>query len=100
MRELRNAIERAMVLEESSVLQVSSFDLNLASRLSPPTNPQSTTDLQSLNPPLEEVEKTMLKHALEETNGNQTQAARKLGITRDTPRYRMKKFRIRDPGRG
>ena len=52
------------------------------------------SNLQALNMPLEEVEKTMLKRALEQTGGNQTQAARKLGITRDTLRYRMKKFRI------
>ena len=38
----------------------------------------------------------MLKGALEETRGNQTQAARKLGITRDTLRYRMKKFGINE----
>ena len=99
VRELRNAIERAMVLEESAVLQTSSFDLDLADRLSPQVSPQSTSDLQDLNLPLEEVEKKMLKRALEETNGNQTQAARKLGITRDTLRYRMKKFRINDPGK-
>ena len=94
VRELRNAIERAMVLEESSVLQASNFDLSLEDRFSSPTNHQGASDLPALNMPLEEVEKRMLKRALQETGGNQTQAARKLGITRDTLRYRMKKFRI------
>ena len=94
VRELRNAIERAMVLEESSVLQASTFDLSREGRLSSPTRHKTASDLQVSNMPLEEVEKTMLRRALEETGGNQTQAARKLGITRDTLRYRMKKFRI------
>ena len=45
--------------------------------------------------PLEEVEKTLLVRALEQSGGNQTQAARKLGITRDTLRYRMKKHNLK-----
>jgi DNA-binding protein Fis len=41
---------------------------------------------------LEDVEKSMLRHALDQTNGNQSEAARRLGISRDTLRYRIKKF--------
>ena len=37
----------------------------------------------------------MLVRALEDTRGNQTRAARKLGISRDTLRYRMKKFHLK-----
>ena len=37
-------------------------------------------------------EKAMIEDALREAGGNQTKAARKLGITRDTLRYRMKKL--------
>ena len=37
----------------------------------------------------------LLVRALEKTNGNQTQAARLLRITRDTLRYKMKKFNLR-----
>ncbi len=44
---------------------------------------------------LEQAERTMLRQALEQCAGNQTQAARKLGISRDTLRYRMKKFKLR-----
>jgi DNA-binding protein Fis len=36
----------------------------------------------------------MLMQALERAGGNQTQAARALGITRDTLRYRMKKYSL------
>jgi DNA-binding protein Fis len=44
---------------------------------------------------LEENEKHLLQAALEKTGGNQTQAARLLSITRDTLRYKMKKFNLR-----
>ena len=37
-------------------------------------------------------ERAMLELALRETGGNQTKAAQRLGITRDTLRYRLKKF--------
>ena len=43
---------------------------------------------------LPETEKGMLVRALERSQGNQTQAARTLGITRDTLRYRMKKYNL------
>jgi DNA-binding protein Fis len=44
---------------------------------------------------LEENERGLLAKALEKTSGNQTQAARLLRITRDTLRYKMKKFNLR-----
>jgi DNA-binding protein Fis len=44
---------------------------------------------------LEENERRLLVGALEKTGGNQTQAARLLRITRDTLRYKMKKFNLR-----
>jgi two-component system response regulator AtoC len=36
----------------------------------------------------------MIEHAMREAGGNQTKAAQRLGITRDTLRYRLKKFGI------
>jgi Fis family transcriptional regulator len=41
------------------------------------------------------VERTLITSVMERTNGNQTQAARLLRITRDTLRYKMKKFNLR-----
>jgi DNA-binding protein Fis len=40
-------------------------------------------------------ERQLLVRALEKTGGNQTQAARLLRITRDTLRYKMKKYNLR-----
>ncbi len=96
VRELRNCIERAMVLEESSQLQPSSLAIGTeALETSDPGAPPRPPVPPPHDMPLEEVEKTLLVRALEQSGGNQTQAARKLGITRDTLRYRMKKHNLK-----
>ena len=41
---------------------------------------------------LEAVERALLERALEKAGGNQSAAARLLGISRDTLRYRMEKY--------
>jgi DNA-binding NtrC family response regulator len=43
---------------------------------------------------LQGMEKRLLTKALKQANGNKTQAARLLNITRDTLRYKMKKLKI------
>jgi transcriptional regulator with PAS, ATPase and Fis domain len=95
VRELRNAIERAMILEESSVIMPASLPIAIsrpdASALAVPASVDIPTDGLSL----EDNERSLLARALEKTNGNQTQAARLLRITRDTLRYKMKKFNLR-----
>ena len=96
VRELRNCIERAMVLEESSWLQPASLAIGVENpRAAAPAEPARQSGVPSGDLPLEEVERRMLVRALEDTRGNQTRAARKLGISRDTLRYRMKKFHLR-----
>jgi len=93
VRELRNAIERAMILEESSTLTLASLP---AATLAEKKSPAALTLAQVLEAgiSLEENERMLLRSALEKTGGNQTQAAHILGITRDTLRYRMKKFSL------
>jgi DNA-binding protein Fis len=41
---------------------------------------------------LEQVERALVEMALQQANGNQTQAARLLDISRDALRYKLKKF--------
>ncbi len=96
VRELRNCIERAMVLEESSWLQTASLAIGVESpQTAGPAETAQRSGIPSGDLPLEEVERRMLVRALEDTRGNQTRAARKLGISRDTLRYRMKKFHLK-----
>jgi transcriptional regulator with AAA-type ATPase domain len=42
----------------------------------------------------EELERELVRQALERTGGNQTHAARLLGMTRDQIRYRLRKFEL------
>ena len=96
VRELRNAIERAMILEESALITAASLPFAIS-------RPETVASLQggsSMEIPteglsLEDNERMLLAKALEKTAGNQTQAARLLRITRDTLRYKMKKFNLR-----
>ncbi len=56
----------------------------------------NTDALLSLPPDglsLDELETSLLKQALARSNGNQTRAAKLVGLTRDQFRYRWKKFR-------
>jgi two-component system response regulator AtoC len=96
VRELRNAIERAMILEESALITPPSLPIAI-SRPDPlaaaATMPAMEIPTDGLS--LEDNERSLLAKALEKTSGNQTQAARLLRITRDTLRYKMKKFNLR-----
>ena len=96
VRELRNTIERAMVLEETPWLQASSLGIQkgLAQGVEPGVSKDEALDGMTLD----EAEKTLLIRALEKTRGNQTQAARLLGTTRDALRYKMKKYNLRSTG--
>ena len=47
----------------------------------------------------EELERELVRQALERTGGNQTHAARLLGMTRDQIRYRLRKFELSGPAR-
>ncbi len=96
VRELRNAIERAMILEESSRITPASLPISLGrEELRSAAWAQAAPDIPEEGLSLAESERQLLLRALEKTNGNQTQAARLLRITRDTLRYKMKKYNLR-----
>jgi DNA-binding NtrC family response regulator len=86
IRELRNTIERAMLLATHEWIEPD--DLQLAR--------SSTVTTQFRLPPegvdMEEVERQLLVQALERSHGNQSQAAQLLGLNRDQVRYRIEKF--------
>ena len=96
VRELRNVVERAMVLEESDRIQSSS--LYIAANGGGPSragNPAGGAPEAPFQASLAEAEKNLVMKALQKAGGNQTRAAVLLGITRDTLRYKMKKFNLR-----
>ena len=97
VRELRNAIERAMILEDSAYLTPPSLPIAIVEgdEHRPLAAAASADPIPTEGISLEENEKMLVMRALEKTNGNQTQAARLLRITRDTLRYKMKKFNLK-----
>jgi two-component system response regulator AtoC len=86
IRELRNAIERAMLLMDREWLQPD----DIASLMRSPVTSQFKLPPNGLV--LEDVERQLVVQALERANGNQTQAGHLLGINRDQVRYRIEKF--------
>jgi two-component system, NtrC family, response regulator AtoC len=95
VRELRNAIERAMILEDTGYIQVQSLPIAVRGEGAVPVAGARLPAFDGNGPmPLLEQERQLLVQALEKTGGNQSQAARLLCITRDTLRYKMKKFHL------
>lgn len=87
VREFRNAIERAVLLCERHVLSRESFSsLNKGGAL------RDDIELPAEGVNLEQLERSLVVQALERTKGNQTQAAKLLGLNRDQIRYRIEKF--------
>jgi DNA-binding NtrC family response regulator len=92
VRELQNVIERASALAAGPVLQPS--DIHLDSLRGKP--PQPTERLLPEGMTLEQWEDEVIREALRRANGNKSQAARSLGLSRNALRYRLSKIGIRD----
>jgi DNA-binding NtrC family response regulator len=114
VRELSHVIERAVLWSRGTTLDVEHLSLGTPSAAPAPSGPTAaaagapapqgtsgavsapaaTGDAASFPPPgmpLDQWERTLIEQALREANGNQTRAAQRLGISRDTLRYRLKK---------
>lgn len=92
VRELRNVIERASILEDSDTVSSAHLPADLV-QTSGFSERHGTSGIV-LPPegiPLEQVEFELAKQAFERTNGNLTKAARLLDISRDQLRYKLKK---------
>ncbi len=110
VRELRNMIERAMMLEEDTILTPKYFSREIRecfekkiTMAAPEVAPAACLfhDGNFIRLPadgisLDEVEKELISQALERFTGNQTQAAKCLRMSRDTLRYRMKKYNLEE----
>jgi DNA-binding NtrC family response regulator len=88
VRELKHLVERAVLLSRGGAIHVS--DLGLSQAHAPAANDQV---LQGLT--LEAAERLLIERALLDTSGNVSEAARKLGISRMTLRYRMEKYALK-----
>jgi two-component system, NtrC family, response regulator AtoC len=119
VRELRNVIERVMILEDGDMITTAYLPRDLISdakatglRESGTNHPQPQTDDSADHPlpqvnvaasaplvslpaagiPLDEVETSLVRQAMERSGGNQTRAADLLHLSRGQLRYRLKKL--------
>lgn len=93
VRQLESAIERAILLCEGSEIQVEDLPIEIR---------QEGTSASAFNfklPPegisFEEVERSLITQAMEQTNWNITRSAKLLGLSFRTLQYRLEKFGIK-----
>jgi len=87
VRELENTIERSLVLAAGETLDASDIRIE-APRGSTSAHTQQVPLLPE-GETLEHWEQMMIREALRRANGNKSQAARSLGLTRNALRYRL-----------
>jgi two-component system response regulator AtoC len=112
VRELENAMKRSLILCKGEVLTGEDIILDIEGPVSPLVNEKELEDTltKMLDPLLtevlrlggsgfpssllEKIEKILVQKALAETRGNQVQAAKLLGVSRNTLRNRMDKYNL------
>ena len=92
IRELRNIIERCVVLESAEVITAAQLPAELTGGQSAEPFQMSNIVLPEEGLSLEKVEQELLRQALERTGNNQTKAAKLLQISYDSLRYQAKKY--------
>jgi transcriptional regulator with PAS, ATPase and Fis domain len=92
VRELRNVIERAFILH-AGMDEIRPEHLPAELRRTPVPRPSERggTPAAEQGLALDDVERRLIAEAMERASGNQSKAARLLGVSRDTLRYRLKK---------
>lgn len=96
VRELRNLMERASILEPGGILTGRYLPLTTALQ-GADSEVEADPTFGDHIVPLDEIEFIMVQRALRAAGGNQSQAARLLQVSRDQLRYRVKRYR--DEGR-
>ena len=93
VRELQNIIERGVTLSSGGMLDVA--DIRLDRSVGRATAEAALVLPQGFT--LEQWEDEMIREALRHANGNKSQAARSLGLSRNALRYRLSKIGVPDP---
>ena len=93
VRELENVIQRAVALSSNEVIDVGDIQIDV------PVPRQAGVGSNHLLPPgmtLDQWEEEAIREALRQANGNKSQAARSLGLSRNALRYRLSKMGVPD----
>lgn len=104
IRELRNVIERAIILCDGDEIRPQHLPVEITTRCQPgetPTPAETNGDGApsnghglNLKEAVARLEGDLIRRALALADGNQTRAANALGISRDELRYRMRKYQL------
>ncbi|MBA3393453.1 MAG: sigma 54-interacting transcriptional regulator [Deltaproteobacteria bacterium] len=104
VRELGNTIERAMVLHSDGVIQLEDLPDSVREGRNTfeerPAGPLAPGVPRDVRTHIADLERDVLAAALEAAGGNQTEAAKQLGLTRRTLIYRMEKHGLKMPPAG
>ena len=94
VRELRSIVEQAVIMSTSDTIGATHLRLPQRAEIATPALPMNDDGKVEGELNLLDAERELLERALAQAGGNVTRAARLLGITRDTLRYRMEKFKL------
>ncbi len=99
IRELKNAIERVMILAEGTRISARHLPIRISEGGKMPAPSSEENGNEGIQLPagglsLYSVERDLIRQALEQARGNKTTAAHLLRITRDTLRYKVKKYKL------
>ena len=97
VRELANVLQRAVLVNESDTLEPAVLGIQVDGMIRPAVPAGQPFDFANNDCTLAAVEKRLLQAALEHTNGNISEAARALGLSRGALRHRLEKLGIQ-PG--
>ena len=95
VRELENVMERAVILLRGEYISEKELPLSLQRLSQEQGETRATTDVVHFSQSdvtLADMEKQLILQALEETGGNKSETARRLGITRRTLQLKLKKY--------
>ncbi len=91
VRELRNVLERILILEDGDELLPEHLPPEIRNDGKRYEQDENTVRLPADGVRLADVEADLIRQALSRTGGNVSRAARLLGVSRDTLRYRLEK---------
>ncbi len=94
IRELRNCIERMVVLSRYEVLELSDVPANISSAVASANSDAPQPTIIDYGTNITDHNKTLILKVLEECGGNRTLAAQKLGISRRTLYRRLEDYKI------
>ena len=98
VRELKNVVERCVVLASSELVSLENVPLELGAKGALPfverrQNPRLILPEKGIS--LDDVEKDLIRQALDRAGNNQTKAAKLLNMSYDTLRYQIKKYNLK-----